>query len=34
LPLLARAYLDGSIMLDKLISRRITLTKSTTGSAL
>jgi S-(hydroxymethyl)glutathione dehydrogenase/alcohol dehydrogenase len=32
-PLLARAYLDGSLMLDELISRRITLEGSTTASS-
>lgn len=30
-PLLARAYLDGSLMLDELISRRITLDEINTG---
>ena len=32
-PLLARAYLDGSLMLDELISRRITLEEINDGFA-
>jgi S-(hydroxymethyl)glutathione dehydrogenase/alcohol dehydrogenase len=32
-PLLARAYLDGSLMLDELISRRITLDEINEGFA-
>ena len=32
-PLLARAYLDGSLLLDELISRRITLDEINDGFA-
>ena len=32
-PLLARAYLDGELMLDELISRRITLDQINDGFA-